>query len=288
MKLNQNDKDKIRNIICEELNKVSLDDNDFKRIKLDKELLEDLLFLKTKDSEDRSIKLPIWSGEFLQKLDLSDIDFEDVSYSILYDMYIDRENKELDSVYEYIKRVLPNSRHKPMVYYGNTNANIDFKNSFEYKKTGKIKIHGFNFTGTDLSNNDINEEFDIIHGYFKDTNLRISTIRDNSIAVFSDFTGIDLSYYETDLKILIGLSRPFDKCIIRDTGIDITPVYRDMGEYLEEFIERYKCREYDGCYINGVYVKSNNELVDNRKKLMLEHYREVSEIISKVREKIRN
>ena len=55
----------------------------FGKIKLDKDILEDLLFdtvkIKRKDIS-YTVKLPVWSGRFLEALDLSEVDFSDVSW----------------------------------------------------------------------------------------------------------------------------------------------------------------------------------------------------------------
>lgn len=48
-------------------------------------MLEDLLFeiITLNKEKGIKIKLPIWSGDFLKKIDLSEIDFTDVSWNSL-------------------------------------------------------------------------------------------------------------------------------------------------------------------------------------------------------------
>lgn len=279
MRLNEMGKEEIRKLIEEELKLVS----NARKIKLDRDLLEELLFFKVMYEKDKYIKLPVWSGDFLSKLDLSDVNFEDVSYAMVYDIYVDKDNKELNSIYNLVKSRIPSNYIKAMVYYGKTNANIDFKKSFEYKNNGFIKIHGCNFNGTDLSNNDINDKFDIIHGYFVNTGLKISTLRNDSRAVSSDFTGVDLSYYVVDINDFLNEKFSFYKSIIRNTGININSVSIDMDASLDDFLYKFHDGEFDGCYVNGVLVKSEQEMMKDRMDLRKKYNLEMNELKENVK-----
>ena len=87
MKLNVESKNKLRAKIVEELKGVPAD----KKIKLDKDLLEFLLFDELEYTVIQEIdkpvtlkpRIPIWSGEFLRHIDLSEVDFSNVAWSIL-------------------------------------------------------------------------------------------------------------------------------------------------------------------------------------------------------------
>lgn len=80
MNLNKKAKDELRNLIEARLKEVP----EGNRICIDKELLEDLLFDSTfYDNELKlQVKTPVWSGKFLQKIDLSMVSFENVSWCI--------------------------------------------------------------------------------------------------------------------------------------------------------------------------------------------------------------
>ncbi len=85
MVLNETSKREFRKYIEQELDK--LDDIELQdRIKLEPELLEQLLFEKgifvTSDNFKIAVKYPIWSGEFLSKIDLSQISFDDVCWNL--------------------------------------------------------------------------------------------------------------------------------------------------------------------------------------------------------------
>ena len=81
MKLNKKDKDEFRNKIIELLKEVP----EGQLVQIDKDILEGLLFETITVSEENNIqaKLPIWSGEFLSKIDLSQVDFTNVSWSLI-------------------------------------------------------------------------------------------------------------------------------------------------------------------------------------------------------------
>ena len=81
MQLNKQSKNELRKRIVEQLKEVPKG----QKIKLDKELLEYLLFevITLDKTTDTKVKLPIWSGEFLKKIDLSQVDFTNVSWCIL-------------------------------------------------------------------------------------------------------------------------------------------------------------------------------------------------------------
>ncbi len=283
MNLNEDGKQEIRELIEEELKLVS----NARKIKLDRDLLEELLFFKVKYDTDKYVKLPVWSGDFLEKIDLSEVDFSDVSYSMIYDIYMDKVSDDIDPVYSVVRSRIPSNYIRTMVYLGKTNANINFKESFEYKNNGIIKIHGCNFTGTDLSNNDIDSKFDIIHGYFKDSGIHISTIRNDSRAISSDFTGIDLSYCVIDIRDLLMGNFPLCGSKIVNTGIYITSVSNELGSSLDEFLYKFHDGEFDGCYVNGVLVKAHYELTDSKRKLKAQYDEELSSLKEKVKKIIK-
>lgn len=283
MQLNEEGKEEIRRLIEEELRYVF----NGGKIKLDKDLLEELLFFKVKYEKDKYVKLPVWGGEFLEKIDLSEVDFSDVSYSMIYDICMDKDNKELDSIYNLVRSRIPANYIKSMVYYGKTNGHFNFKESFEYKNIGLIKIHGCNFNRTDLSNNDLDDKFDIIHGYFANSGLKISTLRNDSRAFSSDFTGVDLSYYSIDVKDFLNGKFPLGSSVIKDTGINITSVSNETGLQLDDFLYKFHDGQFDGCYINGVLVKPWYALTNNKIKLKEQYREEVRDLKENVKKLIK-
>ncbi len=82
MELNNSRKEELRKNILEQLKNVP----EGEKIHLDKKLLEDLLFeeIVVVESKGLTAKLPVWSGEFLRKIDLSEVSFENVSWSLCH------------------------------------------------------------------------------------------------------------------------------------------------------------------------------------------------------------
>ena len=73
MQLNETAKNELRKLIEEKVAQIP----DGERIHLDKDLLDSLLFYKLYLQKSKeTIKIPIWSGDFLSKIDLSEISFD--------------------------------------------------------------------------------------------------------------------------------------------------------------------------------------------------------------------
>lgn len=133
MQLNYEGRQKLRKEVEKKLALVP----EGERIELPKETLEQLLFefcdLKlSDDGKGLGVKYLVWSGEFLKKVDLSNVSFEKVFWNVLGDPY---SNYSCFGV----KRI----------HLSGTNVRIDFEKTF----SGINSISGCNFSGVDLSNN---------------------------------------------------------------------------------------------------------------------------------------
>ena len=152
-KYTEESKNKVRGLIISELEQVE----DGERIFLPVDLMESLIFKKY------PIKIPIWTGPFLRKIDLSKVDFTDTCYrgkagSIIK---VDKEG---------------NSTKSMGIDLSYTNAKIDFSvNPFE---RNDVIIDSCNFEGLDdlltgptavvLGYDDYLEASKIIYEYAKD------------------------------------------------------------------------------------------------------------------------
>jgi len=97
--------------------------------------LEELLFERYEFEDGKIIKIPVWTGEFLQKLDLSEISFENVLWDV--------------SKYgDYLSKDIPGVSSVDLV---NTNANIHLARP----QTSFNIMSNCNFEGTDLSSQTI-------------------------------------------------------------------------------------------------------------------------------------
>ena len=120
MKLNRESRDKKRKRIDTKLSDVEF--NPDNRIKLPKEELEELLFEIKKDSKGKIYKELAFVGDNLCKLDLSKVNFYEVSY---------------DSAFS--------------INLSNINADIDFSKSYEAMNNKPLVVTNINFKNTDLS-----------------------------------------------------------------------------------------------------------------------------------------
>ena len=261
MKLNKEEKQELRILFEEKLKKVP----NGNKINLDeelKEIIQQLLF-----DEWHGLKIPTWSGDFLSKMDLSKISFEDVTWGIFTESNELFNYQTIDEE-EYNNFIWPlvNSGKDYLVEYKNTNAQIKLEESWEYKNLGAIIIARTNFCGTDLSNNLI-KKFNSWTSDFSKTGLKLPKYsKKTSVNCFrTNLEGIDLSSYKLNIvEDFICLSN-FDACNLKNTGIKITTedVEQALNEgkignvEVNEFHEAIKKGSYDGCYIDGVLIESN-------------------------------
>ena len=275
MKLSNQGKNELRNHIVEQLKKVP----NGQRVKLEKDLLEDLLFeVVTIDKEKEiKLKLPIWSGDFLKKIDLSEVNFSDVSwYTLSTDIergyWLEPDVMTIsDAIYDKIDKIRAEKIKNGFqlsngyaVAYDGTNANIDLTKSFEAKYTNNIELLECNFEGLDFSHQDLTG-INVLGLY--DTNISKTKLSIPSKIVLhtlnSEFEGIDLSTRETDAISYFGddiNNNVFSNCNLRDTGIRINLNPDDFKD--SRFKEKLQdAMEYNwvGCYVNGKKVLSSDE-----------------------------
>lgn len=127
MKLGLNGRIKFRKIVEEKLEELSKG----KVLSLDKKLLELLLFEEYKLDDGKIIKIPVWTGAFLEKLDLHEISFDNVLWDV-------------SQYAKYLSKDIPMVSSVNLI---NTNANIILKrpqNSFNI-------VSNCTFEGTNLS-----------------------------------------------------------------------------------------------------------------------------------------
>lgn len=100
-------------------------------VKISKSLLEEALFKKVKSKTGKVGKLLVWSGEFLKKVDLSEISFSNVIWNPIAPYLCDEEyfGADFKEIQNYFKDLV-----KRREYWANlkdTNVKIDFLKSFE-------------------------------------------------------------------------------------------------------------------------------------------------------------
>ena len=217
---------------------------------------------------DGFIKVPIWSGQFLRKIDLSKISFENVTWILEDYPLIYREMKEKYNFDGYVD-------------YSYTNANIDFSSSFEAKqyKEGKknvMYINNCNFAGVDLSNNDIRDA-QIYSSNISQTKLNL----ENAVLYCGDtnFTGINLSHYNINIdtflsdeggNIQLGEAGNFSNTKLNFVG-DIDSLSLDKKRVFCSYIRN---GQLNGCLLNGKLMTGLEESNSIDKKSEYEKMKE--------------
>lgn len=248
------------------------------RIKPHKDLLEKLLFesIRLRGSESSpefiNAKFLVWSGEFLRKLDLSEVSFEDVVWDVnekgVFEGKMDDMGRKL-----YRKEYYKQFGVERIVLSG-TNANIDFKKSYVYKVSSRTKhpsvsISGCDFSGIDLSQNIIEGDiyYCIGNSNFDNTKLKVSNKKNkigtaapnlkftfrNSSFVNCDFSEIECNAYElmpTNMQNYYITSNGYFGCNLCNTGLRI--ILPKPNDECVELIKKYAHR-LEECGISNPY-----------------------------------
>lgn len=198
MKLSEKRKQELRKEIYE----ITKNIPNGERIKIDNDVLDELIFFKGKMICGTLFKIPVWTGNFLSKIDLSNLSFDDVRFDIPYCMKsfynrLDDVTKKYFTESWVIESggVVPVDIYYPP-YLDNEGKVYDFKtyDNFEFER----KI-GMKYSDDYLIN-------------FANTNIRLTTLPEKLVSC--NFTNVDLSK-----------SRPFFieivKCNFSNTKLNI-------------------------------------------------------------------
>ena len=201
-RMNKTEKNELRNIIEEKLNRIKKG----KKISIEKNILEYLLFEEynvTKPSSlynKKTIKYLYWTGNFLKKIDLRGISFEGICINriILSDLTgIDEEKI-------------------PKIEINNTNAIIDidkvlFPNIVDECNLEGTKIKGIikvsyqsNMKRCNLTKNNFDKNFKAMYSNFENNNLTGLIINNSNMLRNADFSFDPLScnnYKKTNITI---------------------------------------------------------------------------------------
>lgn len=271
MQLSKVAKDELRKKIEEELKDVP----ERQRIQLDKDILEYLLFEEIILNKEKNIKvkLPVWSGEFLRKIDLSQVDFTNVSWDILSndmvatftcrpysnDIMLDVKGK-LEKLILSID-ILKNKGY--CVNFSGTNARINLDQSFEALEFNIVRVMDCNFSGLDLSNQDFTG-IDLIHIEDSDISDTELYIPDN-IELYgyrSNLANINLSNRTIDIyeSIFDCGGQNLERCNLTNSGvkINLNGNWFANAKTNEELVDAMETK-WVGCYVNGKKVFSSKE-----------------------------
>lgn len=220
------------------------------RIKIDKDLLESLIFEKDITTDGKPIKFVVWSGEFLSKIDLSEISFDDVQWNIKY-----FKKKEL-------RGISGNDYYKDIecINLSNTNVKIDFDNSFN----NKVEKNKFQFISIGHLYKCNFENVDLSESNLKDMVVRCCNFRNCNLNLNNEFLGFyeillagKCDFSENDLsQFTIDWETQFNRMNnLTNTGIHIKA---DAFPASEEEIEKIIYLLNETEKLNG--NKKSNEL----------------------------
>lgn len=268
MKLISTDK----KILRKKVESLLLNVKEGEKIHLDKDILEELLFDKYLEKskgwavkfydvkESILVKYLTWSGDFLQKIDLSEISFDNVMWDVNY-------YEEKNTCFE-----VTSNRYEGVnsINLANTNAHIDFTTSSFGNTYNElcISISNCNFANVDLSNNILRNEWYIINNSdFSNTGLQIDFDKNNLAYLENcNLSGLDFSKYTVNSYHFIlddqDVGFHSENCNFANTGIRIfTRNSENESELYKEKIDSFRNMLKKG-YLNGCYI--NDKLITTK------------------------
>lgn len=293
---------------------------DNKKIQLPKKTLELLLFDTYIVNKEKNIKikLPVWSGDFLSKLDLSQVDFENVSWNIFklinnrkfgikdeYSEICDFEFREKLSDLE-----ISLDTNNYCVHYGNTNARIDFSKCFEskyisydrnitYHKNSipgeALEIGNCDFRNVDLSNNDFSSlnYFSMVSCNLANTGIKFNELR-LANGIDTDFSNNDLSNLVLDALDVMFLGKFMEDCKFINSRVHFKFDFEEFMEMLgfskdinraTSLFHHYVYELWNGCYLNDEEIRLSD---GNKSKIQEEFKNALISTINNVDDKQRN
>ena len=351
MSLNKDAKDELRKIVEQKLESIPKG----YRIHLDKEMIEELLFdvrteklnpntvVKEMANKPVKVKYIEWSGDFLSKIDLSEVSFEDVFWDIdaihqSKEQFVSRDNstflslKQLygaatfDERKEYAKGEIENSEEsiyfviEGKQYYfpkhvnlSNTNAFIDFSNSFLGKYSSYYDYHNYNthqnlnqnsitnvdFTNVDLSNNNMDGNYLFGNCSLNNTGLKFDLNKGLINLYDCDLRGLDFSNTVLDKSKLVesnGYNWKKDSsiklCNFRDTGLKIVLDEEELDNSIPVScsltgIGSTSLDNYVGCYLNDQLINEKDKITDTKfNPKLLKYNKEIIEELDKYKKMI--
>lgn len=265
MKLSINEKKELREKIQNDLFFVP----EGVRIELDNDelrLIDELIFDYIRLEDGRYVKIPVWTGSFLSKLDLSGLDFQNA----LLDLNFDLDELLADGIedFEFEERIIDFFKKEDAFDFSNTNIRIDFS------KLLSLNLTSCSFYGVDLSHSNIETLESLERVDLRKTGINYHELLKKIIENKDKYSVIDMDYEDLS-GITINSKTALE---LADNGIFISESklniimpkdrtrlaeYRELGSMIGEGY-------YDGCFINGKRISTISERSEKNKKLTLE------------------
>lgn len=194
-------------------------------------------------------KFPIWTGEFLRKIDLSEVDFSNVVWNqetlSNYKVIFICEEKDCE---EYSL-----ARQNSKIDLSNTNANIDFSKSFDAHVFRDINCIGdCNLANVDLSNSNTQDITALFNTNVNNTSYICNPY--NFLAIQSDLRNNDLSDVTISIapQIQENHNSKLLDCLVEETELSIevdTTNENIPKENFDKFFKDVEDGKYNGCRI---------------------------------------
>lgn len=280
MNLNKRGRDELRTKVAEKLKDVPKG----KRVILDSKILDQLLFetIVLNHETKEVIKLPYWSGEFLSKIDLSEVDFSDVSWGFAYGATNLKRFFESELSYgRYLSafgEIFEKNRGLFCVNYSNTNTKIDFSKSFETKHNGTPSMVAINFSGVDFSHMDLSDFDSITDCDLSNTGINVNDNFTNNSYSNVIFDNVDFGKITLSAEDFLSETSPFSsKCYFVNSRLSI--IYnlveckkeKGAAKYFSNLGRMIKNGKFNGCYINGKLIKSEEERCQLKEENRIEY-----------------
>lgn len=261
-RLSKESRNKIRKVIIDQLKEIP----DGERIKLDVKLLDDLIFFKYYNEElNQQIKIPIWTGEFLRKIDLRELSFENA----IIDGFVQdngQEKKYIDCILrDYIDEY---SIKKYIEEYKECNDEELIKSCYtsdfsytniipDFSKSTRNDIQWCNFEGVDLSNSN-DDGFSYCN--LNNTNIRIDKYdADYSYLYCCNISNNDFSNITLDARDIIDEDAIFN-CNFANTKLNITYKFDLDKNSKKTYEEKEKIKEPEGTEERNNRIRKLREM----------------------------
>lgn len=226
-----------KSILRIELEKMLVEVPQGERIKLERDLLEELIFecRYVKDSVTKIKKIIVWTGDFLKKIDLSDVSFDDVDWDY------SKDPTKLD--------------------FSGTNIKPDFEKSFARRNNLDLEIKNCDFSDAELSNVTLCGKCNINDCYFSNSGIKIDLSQMHMVNVklnMLDFSNevVSSDCFERSSDVIV---RPKFCCVnFSGTGLHITKSSFISLSRIQDQLERGLLL---GCYLDNQIICSVNDSV---------------------------
>lgn len=241
------------------------------RIKIEKEKLEKLLFETYKckiENMEITLKFPIWTGSFLRKIDLSEINFNDDKESNVYyifdaNAYALFTRDDISKFKSFREKYILGKKYS--IDFSGTNAVFDFSKMFLAKKLiPNINLRDCNFDSINLKNSNLSDLFNrvsVSNCNFKNTYAEIDiNLIMNNLVRNCNFINLKFENKHIDINEYECSNTSFFTNNFSGSGLYIN------ADYTSEIGNAIKEGRLNGCVVNNKKIKSRKSEIEGINK----------------------